>query len=223
MTLLIAAAMPPEAQRLARGIAGARGPVRLLVSGIGPEAARSAAERALSTGRVRAVLSAGVAGGLDPALPCPAVVLAEHLEGDAVDADLRARAAAALERAGIDCHGGDGITTDHVLSDPESKRAAREAGHCIVQMEDRAWLHACRDAGVPFASLRVVMDEVGDELPQEVVGWGGRPPPLKLAADLARRPSLGPELLRLIRRLRASSRTLEAAGAAVIPALSEPS
>lgn len=221
--LVIAAAMPPEARRLARGLAAARGPARLVVSGIGPDAARSAAEKCLAPGGVRAVLSAGVAGGLDPSLPCPSVVLAERLEGDAVDVPLRTRTAAALEAAGIPCRGGDSITTDRVLSDPESKRAAREAGHCIVQMEDRAWLRACREAGVPFASLRVVMDEVGDELPQEVVGWGGRPPPLKLAADIARRPSLGPELLRLARRLRASAQTLETAAAAVIPVLSEPS
>lgn len=220
--LVIAAAMPPESQRLARGLAAARGPARLVVSGIGPDAARSAAEKCLASGGVRAVLSAGVAGGLDPSLPCPSVVLAERLEGDAVDAPLRTRAAEALEAAGIPCHGGDSITTDRVLSDPESKRAARGAGHCIVQMEDRAWLRACREAGVPFASLRVVMDEVGDELPQEVVGWGGRPPPLKLAADIARRPSLGPELLRLARRLRASAQMLETAAAAVIPVLSEP-
>lgn len=221
--LVIAAAMPPEAQRLARGLAAARGPARLVVSGIGPDAARSAAEKCLASGGVRAVLGAGVAGGLDPSLPCPSVVLAERLEGDAVDVPLRTSAAAALEAAGIPCRGGDSITTDRVLSDPESKRAAREAGHCIVQMEDRAWLRACREAGVPFASLRVVMDEVGDELPQEVVGWGGRPPPLKLAADIARRPSLGPELLRLARRLRASAQMLETAAAAVIPVLSEPS
>ncbi len=223
--LLIAAAMPIEGAAAASGIARAPAPVRLIVGGIGPAAARRAAASALGSGAA-AVLSAGVAGSLDPDLPCPAIVLPERLTGpgpgeeSAPDQALIEQTRAALEDAGLDAFGGAGLTADHVVNDQAEKREALAAGNRIVQMEDSEWARACAAAGVPFAAIRVVLDEVGDCIPPEVLGWGLDPPPARIAADILRRPPLLPELLRLRVRRRAALAELAAALRAVVPAIS---
>ena len=223
--LLIAAAMPIEGAAAASGIARASAPVRLIVGGIGPAAARRTAASALGSG-VGAVLSAGVAGSLDPDLPCPAIVLPERLTGpgpggeSAPDQALAAKVRAALEDAGLDAFGGASLTADHVVNDRAEKREALAAGNRIVQMEDSEWARACAAAGVPFAAIRVVLDEVRDRIPPEVLGWGLDPPPARIAADILRRPPLLPELLRLRVRRRAALAELAAALRAVVPAIS---
>lgn len=221
--LLIAAAMPIEGSCAASGIARAPAPVRLVVGGIGPAAARRAAASALGSGPA-AVLSAGVAGSLDPDLPCPAIVLPERMTGpgggSAPDQALAAQVRAALEEAGLETFGGVSLTADHVVNDRAEKREALAAGNRIVQMEDAEWARACAEAGIPFAAIRVVLDEVSDRIPPEVLGWGLDPPPARIAADILRRPPLLPELLRLRVRRRAALAELAAALRAVIPAIS---
>ena len=223
--LLIAAAMPIEGASAASGIARAPASVRLIVGGIGPAAARRAAASALGSG-AGAVLSAGVAGSLDPDLPCPAIVLPERMTGPAPgdefapDRALAAQVRTALEDAGLETFGGASLTADHVVNDQAEKRGALAAGSRIVQMEDSEWARACAAAGVPFAAIRVVLDEVSDRIPPEVLGWGLDPPPSRIAADILRRPPLLPELLRLRVRRRAALAELAAALRAVIPALS---
>ena len=223
--LLIVAAMPIEGAAAASGIARAPSPVRLLVSGIGPAAAAAAAASALA-GKPAAVLSAGVAGSLDPALPCPAAVVPDRMLGPGPDdefipdAALAASIRGALGRAGISTFEGASLTADHVVNDQAEKREAGDAGNRIVQMEDSEWARACAAAGIPFAAIRIVLDEVADRIPPEVLDWGLAPPPARIAADIARRPSLLPELIRLRKLRRDALAELAAACRAAIPAVS---
>lgn len=223
--LLIAAAMPIEGAAAAAGIARAPASVRLLVSGMGPAAVQQTAASALGP-RISTVLSAGVAGSLDPDLPCPAAVLPERMTGPGPgdeftpDAALSATVRNALEQAGVDAFDGASLTADHVVNDQSEKREARDAGHRIVQMEDSEWARACAGAGIPFAAIRVVLDEVADRIPPEALGWGIDPPPSRIAADIARRPPLLPELIRLRKLRLAALAELEAALRAAIPAVS---
>ncbi len=223
--LLIVAAMPIEGAAAAAGIARSNASVRLIVSGMGPAAVQRAAASALAP-PISAVLSAGVAGSLDPDLPCPAAVVPERMTGPgpndefAPDQALAATVRNALRQASLDAFDGASLTADHVVNDQSEKREARAAGHRIVQMEDSEWARACADASIPFAAVRVVLDEVADRIPPEALGWGIDPPPSRIAADIARRPPLLPELIRLRKLRRAALAELEAALRAAIPAVS---
>ena len=195
------------------------------VSGPGPAAARLAAEQLLERERPEAVLSVGIAGGLRADLRCGDIILSGRLvrmgSDESWDGDQRLRRViwSALHEAGIGSEVGDSLTSPIVLASYEEKRAAADAGAAIVQMEDAEWAEACAERGVPFCALRVVIDAVDEQVPSEPAAWAQRPNPLVIARALARRPSLGPELVRLRANLWRSTRALDRALTRAIPAV----
>ena len=82
-------------------------------------------------------------------------------------------------------------------------------------MEDHAWAEAAADAGLPFASLRAVLDPVDRAVPDTVMAWDWRGPrTTEVGSAVLRRPSIALSLARLIweraRARRAIDRALEA-------------
>lgn len=142
---------------------------QLLQSGIGPERAALAADRLLADG-VRALLSWGVAGGLDPALRPGDLVLCRQVrweEGEAaVDADWFDGLHAALDATGgIASTGTLWSQRTAVMSTQEKRRLAITHAATVVDMESAAVARAARRAGVPFAILKAVCDPAGYALP----------------------------------------------------------
>ena len=224
LTITAALSWETRAARAGQAIAG-RGRVRLITSGVGPARAQDAAERTIEQHEPSAVISIGVAGGLTNSLRRPALTLPSSIirQSDSAtfepDADLRKQVIRLLNDADIFWQDVTSITTSEILFTREEKLEAADTGAEIVQMEDAEWADICADAGVPFVALRVVMDALDDDIPNEVVQWRGRPSPLDIAIGTVRRPRLLRELLDLGLQRQSALRELERAMTILIPAL----
>jgi nucleoside phosphorylase len=161
--------------------------VVLTTAGIGPERAEKATKRLLeifgppSPGRIKAVLSLGFAGALEegiktgelvvvrnvlfygsgtargtPAIyPChPSLV---ELSQKAVETD--------STHGGFTTHQGDLLTVEELIKLPEDKRkTGLLTGAVAVDMEAAGVAKAAIEARTPFMALKVILDEVDEEL-----------------------------------------------------------
>jgi adenosylhomocysteine nucleosidase len=151
---LITFAVHAEAAPTQRLLRTHKLPVRLLLTGIGSNAARKSVAPTLSD-RPAFALSCGFAGGLDPSLSTGMLV---------ADADpgfhIRNRLAA------CGAHFATFLNSDRILSTSREKAEARERSHAdVVDMESAAIRRLCQEAGIPSATLRVISDTAGDDLP----------------------------------------------------------
>lgn len=172
----------------------------VLVTGMGPDAARRAAGRALEARRPDVVLTAGFAGGLNPDLP-GGLVLAETSD---------AWLAAALSAAGLrtaTLHGSDRVATTRA----EKAELRRRTGADAVEMESSVIRELCRQRGVPAATVRVISDAANEDLPidfNELMTPDGG---LRLGGLIARvllNPGRIPGLMRLQRATASAARAL---------------
>ncbi|MBV8307148.1 MAG: purine phosphorylase [Gammaproteobacteria bacterium] len=190
----------------------------LVVSGVGIAAAREGARRLLGAG-ARALLSWGVAGGLDPALAAGTVVLPREVvspEGRSFTTEPGWREA--LARVLGDAHAvssGRLLTRYEALGSIAAKaQAFRETAAVAVDMESSAVAEMAAAARVPFIAVRALVDTAHDVVPQAAIaaaatGEGA----LRIGALLlavARRPSELPPLIRLAGRYRSALRSLSA-------------
>ncbi len=224
LTITAALSWESRVARAGQAIAG-RGRVRLMTSGVGPQRARDAAEELIDRGEATGVISIGVAGGLTNDLRRPSITVPDQIirQSDGAvfepDIELRKQTFRLLNRSDIPWHSVISITTPKILFTKPEKRDAAASGAQIVQMEDAEWADVCSAAGVPFASVRVVMDALDDDIPTEVVGWGGNPSALDIALSAFRRPRLLPELVSLGLQRQSALSVLERAMTLIIPSL----
>lgn len=135
------------------------------------------------------VLSTGLGGGLDPALPVGTVVI----DGDAALVSALAAVLPAAVRAPIT--GQDTITAG-VAGKAELRQAT---GAAVVDMESHIAACLARRHGVPFAAIRVISDAADEALPP--AAQVGMRPDGGIAlgavlASLARQPAQLPALIR---------------------------
>lgn len=228
--LAVIAAMPEELAplvRLARvdgtsslgslrvrraSIAG--GELRLAVSGVGARRAEDAAAALLAGCRPAALLVIGVAGGLQPGLPCGALVVAERLRDagptlPAPDPRLVERAVRA------------GATRGTVLSAPRmlctaadkarGRADAATAGPAVVDLESAAFARQAARAAIPFVVVRAVCDPAEEDLPLDFNAFRDEQGGVRRSAVGRRalfRPDLLPRLLDLRRRVGRCSESL---------------
>jgi adenosylhomocysteine nucleosidase len=118
------------------------------------------------------VVSAGVCGGLDPALRAGDLVLPDIVINDAglrlsVTGTVAQRAAAA---GGAPAQGGWLATSSRVAATPGAKAALRAAtGAVAVDMESAAILEAAAARGCPSLVVRAVSDDARETLPDELM------------------------------------------------------
>lgn len=188
MTLLVVTAVDAEAQAVARGLSAG---VDVLVApvGVGPAAAAAGTARllALARGRYRAVVSAGIGGGIgrEPgATVLAARCIAADLGADSpegflsldelgfgsalapVDAGLLERLRAALPGAAV----GDVLTVSTVTGTAEgtAELLRRHPAAVAEAMEGYGVACAAQGAGLPFAELRTISNPVG---PRDRAAW----------------------------------------------------
>ncbi|MGC8640307.1 MAG: nucleoside phosphorylase [Isosphaeraceae bacterium] len=139
----------------------------LVVSGPGKAAARRGAEVLLVGHRPRWLISAGFAGGLDPALRRNDLVLADEIidqDGTRTEIDVELPQIPGVQRTG-----GRLLTADRMIT-----RIAEKAElHCqhgadLVDMETSALAALARERSLRFLSVRVINDDAHAELPAEV-------------------------------------------------------
>lgn len=195
----------------------------LVASGLGETAARDAAEVLLQNGAT-ALLSFGLAGGLDPSLRCgtvlaPGQVIMAQAESlpcdDALLAYLYPRALhnTSHERAPL-------AHAPHVLATVADKTALRATTRaCAADMESSGVGKAARAAGVPFAVLRVIADEAGEDLPSialKAADPDGSVRALRAIRLAVRHPWQIPGLIRLGRSTARATRVLDHLAQAIV-------
>jgi len=174
----------------------------VVCGGIGAEAARRAAEAIIGLYRPALVISAGFAGGLDPALATGDALRPRHIlnGGDGSRTD-----------AGI----GEGllISFPHVAG-PEQKAKLRQAyGAQAVDMEASAVAQSAQAHRVKFMACKVIFDTSGTALaPFELfVGDDGAFRVLRFLGYVAVRPWLWPKVGRWAREAARAATNLCAA------------
>ncbi len=225
----IVAALAAEANTLGR--ASGHGPLNRLedgtlvaISGIGANAAQHAAHQLAEQG-ASALLSWGLAGGLDPALVAghlvlPRTVLSSQGAGLTVSPEWHAQLAAALT-PGMRISQGS-LLTNHVAIDSSAAKAQafRATNAVAVDMESFAIAEAAATRRLPFAAVRVIVDTAADSLPGAVTAASraGRVDVARLLWELLRAPADLGALLRLAARYRAAMRSLTVAARAGLSA-----
>lgn len=162
-----------------------------------PAGATEAAARLIQQD-VSALLSIGLAGGLDPTLRAgdlviPAWVL-EGAERWATDA----RLAAVFGMTGGALYGGGGIVT----TAPAKRRLHLDSGAVAVDLESAAVARIAAARGVPFAVLRAICDPADRDLPPAALAaldGEGRIGAWRVGASLLWHPGQLPGLLALAR------------------------
>jgi adenosylhomocysteine nucleosidase len=190
----------------------------LAVSGIGLVAAEAAA-RALVEAGVSALMTFGMAGGLDPTLEAGSVVLPRELISEAgtrwlASRSWRERVAAAVSplRAVTE---GNLLTSVRAIDTPAGKTAAfRATGAAAVDMESAAVAEIAGKHNLPFIAVRVIVDTAADKLPRAVVNASraGKVHIGRLVAGLVVAPGEIVALIRLAQRYRIAIRSLRAIG-----------
>jgi adenosylhomocysteine nucleosidase len=191
----------------------------LALSGIG-RAAASAAAQALVDAGVSALMSFGMAGGLDPELkPGSVVIPCEVLSSDgaryAASRVWREQVAAAISPL---CAVTEGnlLTSSHAIETPADKVAAfRDTGAAAVDMESAAVAEIAAKHNLPFIAVRAIVDTAADTLPRAVVAASrvGRVRFARLIGGLILAPREIVGLIRLAQRYRIAMRSLRAIGA----------
>lgn len=137
--------------------------IPLRVAGARPEAAEAAA-RDLAARGVHALLSVGLAGGLDPALAAGALIVPEVVVDQSGACHPSSAVLATAFGLPLTRHRLLGV--DSPVTDPKVKRAlgARFGAHAVDTESHRvaAVAHA---AGLPFLAVRAIADPVRHRLP----------------------------------------------------------
>jgi adenosylhomocysteine nucleosidase len=184
------------------------------VSGMGRAAAVDAAGALVDAGAT-ALVSWGLAGGLDPALQAgticlPSVVVSRDGTPFATDLHWREILRAAISQRLI-VVGGKLLTSAVALEEVAAKAAAfGETGAVAVDMESTGVAHIAALNKLPFVAVRAIVDTAGDSLPSAVkaAGTEGRVRLARLILRVASAPREIAPLLRLAIRYRAAARAL---------------
>jgi len=187
----------------------------LAVSGIGGPAAAVAA-RALIDAGVTALMTFGMAGGLDPKLLAGSVLLPDEVI--ARDGTRFATARAWRERLSatlsVHCAVGGGVvlSSERSIDSPQAKALAfRDTGAAAVDMESVSVARIAAEHQLPFICMRVIVDTAEDALPRAVVAASraGRVRIARLVGGLIVAPGDVAALLRLAARYRSAMRVLK--------------
>jgi adenosylhomocysteine nucleosidase len=191
--------------------------VLVAVSGMG-YAAAAAAARALVASGAGGLVSWGLAGGLDPALDAgticlPTAILARNGTSVPTTDQWRERIRLSIASA-CQVVGGSLLTSGVAIGDAVAKACAfRDTGAVAVDMESLAVAEVAVVHGLPFVTVRAIVDTAGDDLPMAVMD-ASRDGPLRLSVlmrGLLRSPLEALPLLSLGRRYRKATRALVAA------------
>ena len=217
--LIVVASMEQELTGLRRELreiedaTGISSQVEFQVLGVGPERAGAAMAALLENRRskIDGVLLVGVAGGVDPELETGDLLLADRHAlqngasqgaGQAIKPDaemLQSAQKAALELS-VPIFNGGSLTVDHLVAKPHEREALRtEYQVYSVNMEDYRAAEAAQNAGVPFLSVRVVLDTASQRLPGYLPGLARSR--YKVVTKILLMPWRIPTMVRLKRQL----------------------
>lgn len=187
----------------------------MVVAGADPVRARDAADALIADG-VDALISFGIAGGLDPAhRPGQAILAARVIlpDGGAVETDA-AWTGRLAEIIGRRCRVtiADMAGSDRPVATPAAKAELfRTTGGAAVDMESHAVAMVAATAGIPFCVIRAVADPATRALPEWVsaaVSSDGKTRALPVLIRMTRKPNEFGNMMRLAGDSRAATRVL---------------
>ena len=217
VAILVLTAVELEARALARALslpllsslpfpAFGRGTLRVASVGLGASLLHARWPALVPAPEHPLVVSAGVCGGLDPALVVGDLVLADSVI-DAAGKRLAVTATAgqrAAARMGATAHAGAMVSSSRAVATPAAKAALRAAtGAVAVDMESGAILQMAAERGCASLVVRAVSDDARDGLSEELMGMMGADGRLRGRGLLAlARPRVLARALRLRRATR---------------------
>jgi adenosylhomocysteine nucleosidase len=186
------------------------------VSGMGRTAAVGAAGALVDAGAT-ALVSWGLAGGLDPRLQAgticlPSAVVSRGGATFATDVHWREILAAAISQH-LHVVSGTLLSSAVAIADVAAKAAAfAETGAVAVDMESAGVAQIAASKRLPFVAVRAIVDTAGDTLPPAVTaaGTGGRVRLARLFFGIVCSPREIAPVMRLAQRYRAATRALGA-------------
>jgi adenosylhomocysteine nucleosidase len=193
------------------------GKVVLVCGGIGPEAARRAAEAVIVLYSPDLLYSVGYAGALDPTLKVADVLTPAHVINGS-------------DGSRVDVSKGEGtlLSLNAVASVAQKYRLRESYGAQAIDMEASAVARAAEARGVGFRAIKVISDEFNFELPADgrFVDAEGHFREARFALHALVRPRLWLPLVQLAKNSARASRSLCAELGAIlaeqIPANSSP-
>jgi adenosylhomocysteine nucleosidase len=177
--------------------------LRTLITGMGRDNARKAAQRILAQERPGCVITAGFAGGLNPEIPTGTVIYSA-LPGSSLASNLEKTGARPVR---FHCAERIAVTVE------EKALLRQQTGADAVEMESAVIEEVCRESNIPSATVRVISDAAGENLPLDFnqlltsrfqIHFG------KLARELLVAPGKIPALLRLRKQTARAARRLAA-------------
>jgi adenosylhomocysteine nucleosidase len=148
--------------------------ISILLTGIGRQNAEKFLREFLATHSPNLVLTCGFAGGLNPDLK-PGEVVFEILPSSSRRESAQTEIENQSEPIYIGCHdkliasGGTPakiFCADRIATTvAEKKKLRAETGADAVEMESAAIHAVCRERGIPCATVRVISDTAGEDLP----------------------------------------------------------
>ena len=190
----------------------------LMKTGMGMQQAQAAACTMTDTGSFAVFFSTGCAGALAPDLIPGDLAVATEVIGDtsgrrfAADPYHCERARSAAHRLGLRATAGPVLCSPHALTTVFAKRAAAAEGSIAVEMEGAPIAARAAAAGIPFVSVRAILDTADMELPHAgkfIEPQSGTINPLALASYLLTHPGALPGLMGMQRMRNAAQLSLE--------------
>lgn len=206
--ILVCFAVKEEAE-LFQEILVSRPRALVLLTGMGKKNAGDSIRKALKQVRPAMVLSCGFAGGLNPQLPPETIVF------EAADPEIEATLLA-LGGYGVKFH-----CADRVAVTVAEKAALRKAtGADAVEMESAIIGGVCSEAGIPFATVRIILDAADENLPLDfnrLMNAKQEMSYLKLTGALVKSPGKIGQLKKFQKRCQAAALKLAATIVRIIP------
>jgi adenosylhomocysteine nucleosidase len=162
--LLVVTGLARESQ-----IAAGPGVSRIVCSGSDPDRLRSELS-GIDDSKFRAVLSFGIAGGLDPALKPGDVVVASAVISESgvwkVQPKVQAAITAQVRSHGVNAANGIVVGVEEPIIVPSTKAALRRETQAVaVDMESHVGAAYAASHGLAFAAIRVISDPADRALP----------------------------------------------------------
>jgi adenosylhomocysteine nucleosidase len=198
MSKLVTFAVPEEAAPFRRR---KRTDMQVIVTGMGAEAARRGFIDAIENDQPELVVTSGFCGGLNPSLERGMVVVDRESEADlltiAETGGLLPVRVSCANRVAVSAH--------------EKEMLFRRSDCDVVEMESGVIMQICRERGIPVATIRVISDTATEDLPLDfnklttstgTVHFG------RLAIEVAKRPKVIPQLIKLQKHTKAAAERL---------------
>jgi nucleoside phosphorylase len=189
-------------------------PVVAIVTGMGPELARTKTTALLDATTVERVVVVGITGALENETPIGTLVMPDVVVDSATGHEYKHTP---LDGAPTK---GKMWTTDGLTTSPDDLARLRNDGVVSLDMETAAIAEVCEARGIPWSVYRVISDRASDgSIDEEVFhlsNQDGTPKPSAVVTYFVKHPGKIPQMMRLAKGARlATQRAADAAIAAV--------